>query len=262
MSRANKRSVAEYLTAAKAMSVYAPSLKKYARRQTNLTQWEKSAIARKENILRYAYNLQPVSKKQAKDLKDVLFKFRTVIKKGPNKGKYVEHGGIRAIQLSNTGEKVRLNIVNKNLLVTTNGRTWVYWQLNQISDHNTFPSKQSLNEIDRAGQTAFLPAIREAFPVEKIVKLAERAFANPVVKMIGLWAAPGRVGEPCRSLKEFVHWIYKDYSTYAYVERWVNGIAVLIADVGETIPRDVWTNRPAEEIRHERVSRRKYLRKG
>lgn len=268
-----KRGTDSYLASVKKLAAFAPALKKYKRRKA-LNQWEKAAISRKENVLKFAFNLQPVSKKQARQLKDQLFRYQTIIKSGPNKGRHIEHGGIRAIQLSNTGEKVSIKVINKNMFVTTNGRTWVYWRLReQLAEFAYEMENEDTGEVENfatpeqqkimidSGTQSFQPSIRDAFPVEKIIRLAEKAFKNPTAKMIGLYTGQGRVGEGFRNLKEFIRWVYEDFSRYQNVERWVHGIAILIADVGEEIPFHVWSNKNHAKILSERKARRKQNRK-
>ncbi|MDE2021213.1 MAG: hypothetical protein KGJ13_12830, partial [Patescibacteria group bacterium] len=97
-----KRDTISYLQGAQNLAAFVPSLKKYKRRKT-LKPWEKSHIARYENWLRYTLTeLKPVTKKQAKEFKNELYKPETQVKKGKNKGRFVRHGGIQAVRFRNT----------------------------------------------------------------------------------------------------------------------------------------------------------------
>jgi hypothetical protein len=274
MSRA-KRSDSDLIAAARKLAPLIPTLKKYKKRKT-LTRYERSKITRYERAMKGAYNLEPVSKKQAKHLRDVLYTGAVEITRGPRKGQYREVRGIHALQLANTGEHVKINVTeNKDMFVTTNGRTWVYWQLEQLGEKEYeqyldegYSEEEALELIAdenkstmrSAAAQSFAPTIREAFPVEKIIRLAQKAFKKPHVHMIGLWSTKGRVGEGFRNFDEFKQWIYQDYSTYANVEKWVNGIAILIAERGERIDQTVWSARTVKQIAEDRKKRRQKLR--
>lgn len=224
-----KRSVASYLESARELAAFVPSLKKYRRRKT-LTPWEKGAITRKENIIRYTDHLIPVTKKQARELKEQLFQPETTIKTGKQKGKIIRHHGIQAIQLRNTGKNVLIKKVRNDIIVTSNGRTWVYWSL---------PSSNK-SVIRKAGEDAFTNP--DTFDIERVVELAKKAFDNPETKGVFLWAESGRVGEGTEDIESFVRWIASDYARYKNTERWVKGIAILVADVGDRISAKEWAS--------------------
>lgn len=197
MSKKNHRSTEDYLKSAKELAKFAPSLKKYRRRK-RLTRYEKAAISRKEKLLKYASELIPVTEKQAKALKNELF--------AP---------GIRAIQLRNTGGKAKIRVVKKDLMITTNGRTWIYWKLDKFDE----------TSIAFAGDIAF-NQIRQAFPIEKIAELAGKAFKNIKTKEVYLWAKSGRVGEGFLDVESFMEWLGESYGGYNDPSSWVNGIAI------------------------------------
>lgn len=250
----SRRSTSDYLASAKKNAALIPKLKKYRKRKT-LKPSEKGAITRAEKKLRGLYNLKLLTKKQAKLLKEVL-----------------PAPGVHALMLANTGEYVELHVTeNKDLFVTTNGRTWVYWHLTQLGkkeyeqyldegyseeEAQEFVADSNQETMKEAGEKAFIPSIREAFPIEKIIRLAEKAFKKPSVHMIGLWSDKGRVGEGFRTFDEFKQWVFKDYSSYANVEKWVNGIAILIAEKGEKIDQNVWSKRTVKQIEKDRKQRR------
>jgi hypothetical protein len=258
MSRA-KRSTADYLASARKNSIFAPSLRKYKRRK-KLKPAEKGAITRKENALKGSYNLKPLTKKQARKMRDVLY--------AP---------GVAAIQLSNTGEEVKIHVTeDKNMFVTTNGRTWVYWHLSELKrieydqlldegyseeEARELVGEEQQGVMVEAGKKVFTSIIREAFPVEKIIRLAEKAFKKPHVHMIGLWTNKGRVGEGFRTFDEFKQWVFADFSTYANVEKWVNGVAILIAERGERINQNVWSTRTVRQVEADRTKRLSERRK-
>ena len=68
-----KRSDADYVQSAKQLSTYFPALKKYRRRK-RLNRGEKALIARAENswqsVKQFSNNVQPLSERQAKSLKN------------------------------------------------------------------------------------------------------------------------------------------------------------------------------------------------
>lgn len=202
MSR-QKRQTSDYVSAAKRLAKFAPSLKKYKRRKT-LTRWEKAAITRKEKLLRYADHLIPVTKAQAKELKAELY--------AP---------GVQAIQLRNTGAHTRIRKVKKDLLVTSNGRTWLYWRL----ERETVKTKRGMK---KAAKEAF----NMQFPIEQIAALAKVAFAELEPIAVYLWAPSGRVGQGFESLRQFEQWLYDNWNSgrYTHTEKWVNGIALLIRE--------------------------------
>lgn len=250
MSRRSKRDLESYLEAVKERYRFFPSLKKYLKRK-RLNRWEKAAIARKEKLLRYTDHLIPVSKKQQKELKDILYQPETIIKSGKNKGKIVRHKAIPAVQLRNTGRDVRIHkIVGRNIFVQSNGRTWVYWRL----------PKTDPKTMKKYGEAAFTSP--EAFDIEKVIELARQAFENPETKGVYLWADSGRVGDAQSSLRQFLQWITTDYSKYTNTDRWVNGIAILIADVGERISTAEWDSfgMLSEEAKEERRQRKQRSR--
>lgn len=200
--RKQKRPVTDYLQSAKSLSKFAPALKKYSKRKT-LKPQEKAAIARKEKILRYAHHLIPVSKKTARKLKGKLF--------AP---------GIRAVQLNNTSDHAKVAVVNKELFVTSNGRDWLYWDVEGAK-----PA-----DMKRAATQAFTN-VRDAFPIEKIAALVHKAFRKPTTREVYLWTAQGRVGQGFESLKQFLRWFNREYHGYSQPEKWINGIAIRLGEV-------------------------------
>lgn len=195
-----KRSVAEYVQIAARLSKFTPGLKKYKRRK-KLNNGEKSAISHKEKILRYSDHLIPVTKRQAKKLKGLLF--------AP---------GVQAIQLRNTAPDARIVRLKKDMVVTSNGRTFIYWRLEDVKKGG----------MKRAAKKVFTE-FEATFEIEHLAELAQRAFKKLKPIRIYLWAEAGRVGEGFKSFDEFMQWLYEDYSQYKNVERWVNGIAIQVA---------------------------------
>jgi hypothetical protein len=116
-----QRPAASYSSSAKALSQWAPSLKKYAHRK-RLTRWEKAAISRKEKILRHTENLHPLTKQQARAAK------RAGI---PIVGK-----GIRAVRLRNTASGAKIRIKDGKLVVGSNGRAWNYVPVDPPNEEN------------------------------------------------------------------------------------------------------------------------------
>lgn len=210
-----KRDDASYIRAAKELAKFAPSLKKYKklRKGERLTGSQKAAIAHKEKLLRYSDYLTPVTEKQAKKMKGLLY--------AP---------GIRAIRLGNTGEDAHIKKiarVTNDIHFVSNGRDFLYWQLgirNQRNDEEP-PNKKSRGKLKEAGKAA-LDNFKNTFPIEQIAELAQRAFKKIRTRQIFLWAEAGRVGEGFHNFDEFMQWLYESYSQYKNVERWVNGIAI------------------------------------
>lgn len=247
MSR-HKRDTQSYLAVAKELAAFIPSLKKYSRRKKSLKPQEKSAIARAEKLWQQAshskrgvYNLVPVSKRDAKKHKDDLYTFETIHKKKDGTEVIKTHR-FNAVQLQNTSPTSKLSWSRNGMLIESNGRKWFYLKL---------PDK-SPESLQEAGQAAFQNEI------EEIIRIAERAFKNPVCKGVFLYAETGRVGEGSETIDEFIQWIYRDYSTYINTDRWVKGIAVLVADVGDNISKQEWLSfgtRPKGRPRNERRKR-------
>lgn len=199
-----KRPVASYLESAKKLARFAPGLKKYRRRKT-LTPSEKGAITRKEKLLRYHIDtLIPVNKKVAKNCKQYLF--------AP---------GIRAIELRNTSANARIACVGDDILVTSNGRTWLYWRL----------SREDV-KTKRGMKKAAAAAFDMQFPIERVAELAQIAFDKLKPLAVHLWAPSGRVGRGFESFKQFTMWLNENWheDRYSQQEKWVNGIAILIND--------------------------------
>jgi hypothetical protein len=245
-----KRDTQSYLEAVKELAPFIPSLRKYSRRKKNLKPQEKAAIARAENIFAEAKadHLVPVNKRTARIMHDQLYRYEheTTIKRGQRKGqKYTKIYTFQGIQLRNTGKDVTIKRVNRDMFVTSNGRLWVYWQLPDTSS----PAMR------KAGREAF----NEASVIDQAIELARKAFKNPETKGVFLWATSGRVGEGFETLEEFIKWIWTDYSTYQNTERFVKGIAFMIADVGDTISTAEWSSfgTPPDQYRKNRAKRRK-----
>lgn len=239
-----KRDISSYLQAARELAPFITSLTKYKRRKKNLTPQEKSAIARAERLFArsHADHLIPVDTRTAKDLGAELFEFTetTTIKKGPNKGKPITRKHrFQAIQLRNTSPKATFKRLNRNMIVETNGRLWVYWKLRD----------KSVPAVEEAGSRAFQDDI------EAVIELAREAFDQPTCKGVYLWAQSGRVGEGTKTLSEFVQWVYESYSHYVDTNKWMKGIAILIADVGDYVsPAEYrkFGTRPTKRIRRKK----------
>lgn len=200
-----KRTDKQWIQKAKELSKFAPGLKKYKLNMLykggKLNSGQKSAISHKEKILRFSDNLFPVSAKQAKKLKGLLF--------AP---------GVQAIQLRNTAPGAKIVRFKKDMVVTSNGRTFIYWRLESVKPR----------AMKKAAKQAF-EEFTATFDIEQLAELAKKAFAKLKPVRIYLWAEAGRVGEGFRVFDEFVQWLYEDYSQYKNVERWVNGIAIQVA---------------------------------
>jgi hypothetical protein len=250
-----RRETVEYLSSAIELSALLPQFKKFKKRK-RLEPWEKSWIARNENIYRYTKDLRPVSKREAKQFKELLYSPITTVKKGSRKGQERHHAPISAVQMANVGDDFKLlGRVGRNLyIIRSNGRTWVYQRLD---DTDTRAMRD-------AGEDAFTDPY--TYEIEKVIKLAEEAFKRPETKAVYLWAEQGRVGAPQPSLQQFARWIADDYSRYENTDRWVKGIAILIGDVGERITlqqyRDFSPRRAPKERDYSKRKRKKRKQKG
>jgi hypothetical protein len=226
-----KRTAQSYLASAAKLRPFAPALKKYRRRKT-LSPQEKGAISRKEKLLQFhTQHLIPVSKKLARELKNQLF--------AP---------GVRAVELRGTSANAKMRRVGKDMLVTSNGRTWLYWRL----DREAVKTKKGMSdaaarafEIDEyeEPEEGEEPPI-EQLPIERVAELAGMAFEELKPLAVYLWAPTGRVGDGFASLKQFTTWLAENWQTdrYSQQEKWVNGIAILLNDPNWRKPRSV--NKP------------------
>lgn len=274
MSKA-KRATESYLESAKLLAPFVPSLRRYKRRKT-LKPWQKAHIARYENWLRFQLGeLKPVTKKQAKEFKNELYKPETQVKKGKNKGSFVRHGGVQAVRFRNTGAKIKLKNLNKDTFVmNSNGRTWLYWRLNE---GNTGDTKRQ--KLAKAGARIFTNVVYKneetdeeftgpdidditGFDIEQIIEMSRHAFENPTTKAVYLWAESGRVGMPMTEHKQFMEWIIADYSTYKQTNRWVMGLAVLLGEVGEYITDAEFSSfgMPTDKSKEDKAQRRHFAR--
>jgi hypothetical protein len=205
--RDNKRAakiVAEYRK-------FVPALKKYGRRRT-YTKSERQFIQRIPKILRFTDHLFPVTEKQAKKFEDQLF-VPVDIHGEPIRGL----PKINAIQFRNTGKDVAIHTVADDLLMATNGRNYVYWKLDRVS----------VAAMKKAGTEAF-QNFRNAFPAEKIARLAEKAFKQTRVKAVYLWGSRGRCNQGFRDLRHFLKWLFEEYAHYVDADQWVNGIVLAV----------------------------------
>lgn len=206
-----RRSDRSYVESARKMANIVPSMKKYAKqhlKKAKLTASQKSAIAHKENLLRYSHHLIPVKGKTAKQLKDELF--------AP---------GINAIQLDHTNDSAKLIRVRKGLMLTNNGEQWLYWRLDAAS-----------RSIKRGAEKAF-GDLRSAFPMERIAALVKKAFDHSRASQVHMWTTQGRVGEGFRSLKQFLRWFNRAYGGYTDTHKWVRGVAILLSATKSKAPK-------------------------
>lgn len=216
-----KRETASYIESVKQLAKFAPSLKKYKRRK-KLRPAEKGAITRKENLLRFhTQTLFPVNKKLAKELKGQLF--------AP---------GIHAIEFRNTAPNAKIHKVGQDLVLTSNGRTFLYWRLDREDVKSTKGMAKAaakafdIDEYEEefGDNTEELPP--DLFPIERVAELAGLAFEQLKPLAVYLWAPSGRVGSGFESLKQFSMWLAENWHAdrYTQQEKWVNGIAILLND--------------------------------
>lgn len=216
-----KRPVSSYVESAKRLAKFAPGLKKYKRRKT-LNQWERAAITRKENALRFhTTTLIPVPKKLQKEFKDQLFIPRRFDKKTKRYVEGTTTQGIKAIELRGMSSNTKLYSLNKDMKITSNGRTWLLWKLNR-------DDVKTRRGMTKAVQAAF----NKQFPIERVAELAKIAFDELNPREVRLWAPSGPVGDRFEDLKAFTGWLAENWNTdrYSAQEKWVNGIAILLRD--------------------------------
>ncbi len=260
-----KRAVSSYLTVAKELAKFVPSLKKYNRRRTKLTPWEKGHIARWEHLLTFnADKLQPISKEQAKKTPWIVFKPEYEVKKGPHKGYRKQASGVLATQMRNVGSDFKiLKSEDDLMLVRSNKRKWLYWHLSETNAHYVKKAGQlAFDEITEGEEDEEIPVV-EGYDIERIVEMARAAFERPDTKAVYLWAESGRVGVPMLSAKSFAEWIFRDYSTYQQTDKWVKGLALLVADVDEYIDPNIiatYGGPTVDEMREQRRKRRRYAK--
>jgi len=201
----------EFIDKAIELAPIIPSVRKYVKRK-KLRPAERAAISHKINLSRYQDHWVKISDSAAKNL--------------PKENLVAP--GIHAVQLKGMGERANVERIDKegNLFVESFGRRWIFWRLENVK-----PPK-----VEKAGKTVFDEnQFNAKFDIEKIKDLAEKAFTSKTLQVaeVKLWAEVGPVGPPLPSLRQFIHWIYESYSTYKHVDRWVNGIAIMLKDNGK-----------------------------
>lgn len=201
-----KRTNENYATIAAHYAKFSPSIAKYKRRK-KFNNGEKSYLSKVERVLRYADHLVPIPPRNRKKAIKEQWEL------------YGQESGLKiyAQQLRGTGPDATIIKLDKNMTVTSNGRTWLYWRIDNVKPAG----------MRKAGKQAF-NEFNSTFDIERLAELAKRAFTTRKPVAVELWAESGRVGEPFKTLDEFMQWIYEDYSHYKNVERWVKGIAILI----------------------------------
>lgn len=192
------RTDADYRHIAARLSPLVPSIRKY-KRAKKMNSGVKSYISKMDKLLRYSGHLIPVTKKEAKKFKDMLY--------AP---------GVQAIPMHGVGDNAKLRRVKKEMILSSNGRDWILWR---VSDPKPYRMRKTAEKI-----------FSESFDLEKILALAKKAFEKHRVIRIYLWSQHGIVGSPHKTLSEFTQWLHEQYSQYQNVEQWVNGIAILIRD--------------------------------
>lgn len=162
MAKSKKRPANSYIAAAKKLKIYAPGLAKYAKRKT-LKPHEKSAIARKEKLLRHTENLIPVTAQQAKTLK--------------RKNALVGNG-IRAVRMRNTAPDAKVKIRNGQLFVESNGRTFEYVSVEAEPRSLLAVAEDIFNNSKNVTVWLWLNAGRAAAGYRTIELFAQNVIAN------------------------------------------------------------------------------------
>lgn len=212
-----KKASRSTIATAQALAPIAKDAKKIAR-QKIATPADKAKITRLSKKVKGVQNLYPIPGKQQRTYKDYQFK-----------------KGIQAIRLRNTASDSKVFFGDDGLIVTSNGRIWIYWPL----DYET-RSNQS-GELGDAASKAF----RKEFPIEQAAKLAELAFQRLKVKAVTLWTHAGRADQTFASLKQFLLWMHDKWQAGRYVRvddndgivdqtdsgAWINGIAIEVEEL-------------------------------
>lgn len=233
-----KRSTREYLDSAADLARFVPHLKKLKRRKT-LKRGEKVSVTYWSKKLRYLPNLIPLTKKQAKELRNQLISPK-----------------LQAIQLTNVGKVEKITVVNKKMFVAANHRTFLYTRVDDLTQTENRNEVETTGMYKEAGK-----AFDQMYPIEQIMKLAELAFKSPQTEAIYLWSDQGNVGEPFYNLNEFVQWLLTDYSKYRNVHKWVNGIAIMLEDANASPAKKAATAELLKAERREARKRRRFYKK-
>jgi hypothetical protein len=208
---------------AKKISRFIPSYKRIANKKDLLSSGEISAITKAGKALRFAEGLRPLTKKEARKFKGKLFEFTPLTKSGKP---YKRPIRAQAIQLRGISPDADVKPIGKDLHVTSNGRRWLLWNIDNPRDK-------------RAMKSAAAKAFAKQFPIERVAELAKVAFQKLKVIRIHLWAASGIVGKAFHDLEAFIDWVDTHWSAGRYVtdkgyasdpEKWINGIAILIEE--------------------------------
>ncbi len=197
---------ARYRETAKSLAKFVPELKPISRKSI-LSAQEKSRVTHFANVLKGVDHLVPVDAKTARKQKTKLYA-----------------KGVRAIQLKGVSNNAKLGIGGNDLLMTSNGKDWVFWAIDR-------PSIKS--HMQRAAERAFLMQ----FPIEKLADLADVAFKELKVKQIHLWTERGIVGDGHKTIEQFIDWLNEKWQSGRYFrptseggssnpDRWINGIAI------------------------------------
>lgn len=191
-----------------------PSLKKFSRRKV-FTEQEKRTIKRFSNMLPYSDNLHPVTKNIAKKYRDELY-----TPKEDDPHTY----GVQAIKLTHLPrEKYPIKIKDRHghleyvVQYPDGQREWWHSPISKIT-------KQTLKKTAR---TAFEdnPYL---LPLQDLAEQAARYFKNTQTKAVSLWTVDGIVGRTFRTFGEFELWLYREWEHYKDVNKWINGIAILV----------------------------------
>lgn len=179
----------------------------------------------------FGTNLVPLTAKQAENLKDEMY--RPLIFGGHENERHTGTKGIRAIQLRYQGKDTRVERIGPDTIISTNGKTWIYWKLDreEMLQANRRGKKKML---ESAAAVAFTDP--QAFPLERIAKLAGVAFSELHPLQVHLWTTNGRTDWGAESLNAFVkrlneNWLPGQGSALGTEpEKWLNGLAILISD--------------------------------
>lgn len=155
-----------------------------------LTSHQRGLITRYAKKVRHVTNLHPISASKAKKYRNLLFK-----------------PGIQAVRLRNTETNAKVFFGNDGMIVTSNGRKWVYWPL----DYETASNQKG--QLAGAAKKAF----NKQFPIERAAKLAETAFKKLPVIAITLWTHAGRADQTFSSIEQFTLWMNDKWQAGRYV---------------------------------------------
>lgn len=171
----------QYIQTAKKLSPYVPELRRLSNKKS-LTQKEKATVTRYNKSLRhFTGSLHAIPRKDRKKFKGTEFA-----------------KGVDAIALNNFSTDATVKAINDDIIIVSNGRTWLLWRLDKKIVRN------KKGEFEQVARDAF----NAQFPVELVQGLAEEAFKKLKVEAVALWITSGRADRTFGTIGAFVRWLH------------------------------------------------------